>query len=248
MRLLLINSNTSDVVTAKVLAGARLAAATGTEVAAVCGDFGARVIGTRSENAIAEHGTVALAAKHAAGFDAVVIAVSYDTGLRAARELLPVPVVGMTEASLLTACMLGGRFGVITFGRRVQPMYRELVDGYGLAARIAGWRNVESTAAYQPGNDARLDDLLVATACDLVDRDMAEVIVLTGAVMAGMAARLQPALPVPMVDGVTCGVRQAELLVRSRYPKPSTGSYAAPGEREIVNVPPEIRAMFRGPA
>jgi hypothetical protein len=62
------------------------------------------------------------------------------------------------------------------------------------------------------------------------------------------AARLQPALPVPMVDDITCGVRQAELLVRSGYPKPATGSYAAPGVREMVNVAPEIGAMFRSPA
>lgn len=245
MRVLLINSNTSDVVTAKVLAGAKLAASPGTEVQAVCGDFGARVIGTRSENAIAEHSTVALAAKHAAGFDAAVIAVSYDTGLRAVRELLPIPVAGMTEASLLTACMLGGRLGVITFGRRVLPLYQELVQGYGLAGRIAGWRAVENTAAYKPGNDAELDRLLVATARELVERDMAEVIVLTGAVMAGAAARLQPELPVPMVDGVSCGVRQAELLARSRYPKPRVGSYAAPGGRELVNVAVEISALFR---
>ena len=245
MRILLINSNTSDVVTAKVLAGGRLAASPGTEVEAVCGTFGARVIGTRSENAIAEHSTIALAAKHAAGFDAAVIAVSYDTGLRGARELLPIPVVGMTEASMFTACLLGGRLGVITFGRRVLPLYQELAQGYGVSGRIVGWRAIESTAAYKPGNDAELDRLLVDTALELVEREMAEVIVLTGAVMAGVAARLQPQLPVPMVDGVTCGVRQAELLARSRYPKPTTGSYAAPGGRELIDVSPEIAAMFR---
>ncbi|MGH7389709.1 MAG: aspartate/glutamate racemase family protein [Candidatus Rokuibacteriota bacterium] len=247
MRILLVNANTSSMVTDKVLAGARAAASPGTEVVAVTGTFGARVIATRSEHAIAEHSTIALVARHAVGCDAVVIAVSYDTAARAARELLPIPVVGMTEAALLTGCLLGGRLGMVVIGRRVLPMYQELVDSYGLSSRIAAWRTIESKAAHRPGADADLDRLLVQTSLDLIERDFAEVVVLTGAVMAGAPARLQPSVPVPLLDGIACGVRQAELLVRSRYPKPTTGSYAAPGERDLVDVDSDIAARFRAP-
>jgi allantoin racemase len=244
MRILVLNANTSDVVTEKVAAAARAAASAGTEIVAVTGTFGGRVIGTRAEHAIGEHSTVALVARHAPGCDAVVIGVSYDTGLRAARELLDVPVVGMTEAGLLTACMLGGSIGVVTFGRRVLPLYKELVASYGLASRIAGWRVLESTAAYARGAHPELDREIVAQARDLVDRDHAEVILLTGAVMAGVPARLQPDLPVPMVDCIVCGVRQAEMLASLRFPKPRAGSYAAPGGRELVDVDPAIARAF----
>jgi len=51
--------------------------------------------------------------------------------------MLNVPVVGMTEAALLTACMLGGPIGLIGFGTRVWPIYRELIDGYGLAPALS---------------------------------------------------------------------------------------------------------------
>jgi allantoin racemase len=244
MRLLVVNSNTSDIVTEKVAAVAQGAASTGTQIVAVTGQFGARVIGTRAENAIAEHSTIALVAEHAAGCAAVLIAVSYDTGLRAARELLEVPVVGMTEAGLLTACMLGGRIGVVTFGRRVLPLYQELVAGYGLAGRIAGWRALESTAAYRRGPHPELDREIVAAANELVARDFAEVVILTGAVMAGVPARLQPEVPVPMVDCIVCGVRQAELLARLGLPKPRAGSYAPPAGRELVEVGAAIRRAF----
>ena len=244
MRILLVNSNTSAIVTEKVAAEARTSAAAGTEIVPVSGTFGARVIGSRAEHAIGEHSTIALVARHAEGCDAVVIAVSYDTGLRGARELLSIPVVGMTEAGLLTACMLGGRIGVITFGRRVLPLYHELVTAYGLGARIAGWRVLESTAAYARGAHAELDRELVATAQDLVERDLAETIVLTGAVMAGEPRRLQQDVPVPVIDCIACGVRQAELLVRLALPKPRTGSYALPAHRELVDVEPAIARCF----
>lgn len=244
MRLLLVNANTSAIVTEKVAAQARASASAGTEVVAVTGSFGARVIGTRAEHAIGEHSTVALVSQHASGCDAVVIAVSYDTGLRAARELLPVPVVGMTEAGLLTACMLGGRIGLVTFGSRVLPLYRELVASYGLTDRIAGWRTLESTAAYQRGAHDALDDELVAAACDLVDRDGAETVLLAGAVMAGVPARLQARVPVPLIDGIACAVAQAELLHRLGHPKPRAGSYAPPADRELVQVDDAITRAF----
>ena len=244
MRILIVNANTSQIVTDKVAAQARASASAGTEIVAVTGSFGGRVIGTRAEHAIGEHSTIALVSQHAPGCDAVVIGVSYDTGLRGARELLPVPVVGMTEAGLLTACMLGGRIGVISFGRRVLPLYHELVASYGLTARIAGWRVLESTVAYRSGAHDELDRELVAAANDLVEREGAETVVLTGAVMAGVPARLQKDVPVPLIDCMACAVRQAELLVQLDHPKPRAGSYAAPAGRELVNVEAAIAARF----
>ena len=244
MRILVLNSNTSEIVTEKVAVAARAVVSPGTELVTVTGTFGARVIGTRAEHAIAEHSTIALAAQHAAGCDAVVIAVSYDTGLRGARELLSIPVVGMTEAGLHTACMLGGRIGVVTFGRRVLPLYQELVSGYGLAGRIAGWRVLESTAPYGRGAHPELDREIVAAANDLVERDFAEVVILTGAVMAGVPARLQAHIPVPVIDCLVCGLRQAELLATLRLPKPRAGSYAPPAGRELVEVDAAISRAF----
>jgi allantoin racemase len=245
MRLLLANSNTSDFVTSRVAAAARAAASPGTEIVAVTGRFGARVIGTRTELAVAEHATVELLAEHAAGCDAAIIAVSYDVALPAAREMLAIPVVGITEAALLTACMLGGRIGVVLFGARVLPIYQELIARYGLADRVVGWRVVDSAAPYADGDQSEADALTVAAANDLVQRDQAEVVVLSGAVMAGVPPRLQARVPVPLLDGVTCAVLQAQLLVALDAVKPRTGSLAALPARELVGVSEALAARFR---
>jgi allantoin racemase len=126
----------------------------------------------------------------------------------------------------------------------VQPLYLELVTAYGLADRIAGWRTLESSAAYQRGAHDALDDELVAAACDLVERDGAETVLLTGAVMAGVPARLQARVPVPLIDGLACAVAQAELLHRLGHPKPRAGSYAPPAGRELLNVEDAIARAF----
>jgi allantoin racemase len=247
VKILLLNANTSALVTGKVERAARAAAPKGVEIATATGTFGAEVIATRAEHAIAEHAAVTLAAEHATGCDAVVIAVSYDTGLRAVRELLDVPVVGMTEAGLLTACMLGGRVGVIVFGRRVLPLYQELVAGYGLQGRVAGWRVLESGAPYAQADHPELDRDIAAAAADLVERDYAEAVLLAGAVMAGVPRRLQPLSRVPLVDGLVCGVHQAALLAALEHPKPTAGSYAAPQSRGVTGVAPALAARFTRP-
>ena len=244
MRLLLVNSNTSDFVTNKVASAARAVANVSTEIVPVTGNFGARVSATRTELAIAEHATIDLLAEHAPGCDAVLIAVSYDVSLWAAREMLRIPVAGITEAALLTACMLGTRIGVVVFGRRVLPIYQERVAGYGFTGRIAGWRAIENSSPYSAGDQSEADALTIAAANDLVERDGAEVIVLTGAVMAGVPPRLQPQVPVPLLDGITCGVRQAEALAALEPVKASVGSLAPLPAREMVRVSPAITQRF----
>ena len=244
MRILVLNANTTDFVTQTAAAEARRVASPGTEIVPVTADFGAAIVATRAEHAIAEHAAVVLAARHAPGCDGVVIAVSYDTGLKALREMLSIPVVGMTEAALLTACMLGGPIGLISFGKRVWPIYRELIDGYGLSGRIAGERVSDNTTAYKPGDYTALDNELVTAAKDLIEKDGAESIVVLGAVMAGAARRIEERVPVPVLDGMRAAVPQVEALARMGLRKPSAGSYAPTGERATRGLDPILAAAF----
>lgn len=246
MRILLLNANTSEFVTGKVAAQACLSARPGTEIAPATASFGARIIGTRAELAIAEHATLDALAHHAPGCDAVVLAVSYDTALNAAREMLPIPVVGITEAALLTASMIGTRTGVVMFGRRVLPIYQEYALLRGLHSRIAGWRALESSAPFGNADQTEVDQMVVDAALDLIDRDGCEVVVLAGAVMAGVPPRLQGRVPVPLVEGVSCAIAQAELLGHLRFPKPSTGSLATLPARELTAISEALRAHFQG--
>lgn len=245
MKLLVVNANTSPQVTELVAAEARRVASPGTEIVTATGRFGARIINTRAENAIAQHALVELVAEHHKGCDAVLIGVSYDTGLAAARELLPIPVVGMTEAALHTACFLGGQFGMITFERRSEPVYRELIASYGLATRLGALRSIQANPTDMYRNPAMVEAQLVEAAGRLIDVDNVDVIIISGAAMAGMPRRIQDRVPVPVIDGVNCGTRLAEMLARLQLPKPRSGSYAAVPTKELIEVSPAIQAMYR---
>lgn len=215
MRLLLINANTTTAVTELCAAAARKVAAPDTQIVPVTGAFGAAIIESRAENAVAAHALLDALAANLPGADAVLIAVSYDTGLAAAREVAGIPVVGITQASLTTAGLMGQRIGLVTFG--TPWLYRELAASYGFADRLAGIETITAGARDAYSNPAVVLEAVTAAARRLVAEAGAEAVVLCGAAMAGMAATVAPALPVPVVDGVSCGVPLCEMLARGRY-------------------------------
>jgi len=245
MRLLLINPNTSEHVTQRMLAQAQRACGAEAEVRAVTATFGPAIIGSRTENAIAGHAAVELAARHAEGFDAVILGVSMDTALHALRELLDVPVVGMTEAALFVGCMTGGRVGCLTLGRRLLPMYEELTQSYGLAARVACWDALDLPAAY--GTDVDPDAAQqVTAACRRMAADHgADVVALCGAVLTGYASRIGPALDFPVIDCIDAAARQAMALAALHLPRHRSGSYARPVGRRLEGVDAALARLLK---
>jgi allantoin racemase len=209
VRILVINPNTSPSVTDIVGAATRAVVGDRAEVVAVTGRFGARYISTRAAAAIAGHAALEALAAHVEGCDAVYLACFGDPGLAALKEVSPVPVVGMAEASCEAACRRGARFAIVTGGALWGPMLREFVAGLGLAKQLAGVRTVAPTGdeiARDP--DAAL--ALLAAACTACAKeDGADVIILGGAALAGLAARIQPAVPVPVLCSVETGAAAA---------------------------------------
>lgn len=242
MRILVANANTTAAITEACVAAARAVAAPTTVILGATPAFGPSVISTRAENAIAAHALLATLAEHAGRVEAVILAVSHDTALEAARQMMPCPVIGITEAACLTACLVGGNFGVLTLGQ-ARP-YEELVARHGLSARCAGVRGVAATpqdVLRDPEGAAALvlaEARAMAESCDAV--------VLAGAALAGMDRKLQEDCPVPLLDGMACAVKLLEGLVALGLPKPRSGSYAAPSGRTSIGLSPALDALLRG--
>jgi Asp/Glu/hydantoin racemase len=224
--LLLINPNTTASITDLVLKHARTFAAAGTKLRARTGAFGPRYVASRIGYAIAGHAAVDALANDRGRKDAVVLACFGDPGLAALKEVSPVPVVGMAEASILQAATLGRRFSIVTGGERWKPMLEEFVAAQGLAARLASVRTVAPTGA-DIARNPKAALALLAKGCQACAReDGADVVILGGAGLAGLAARLRPAVDVPLLDGVACAISMAEALAGQSPGK--TGNPAPP--------------------
>jgi Asp/Glu/hydantoin racemase len=207
-RILLINPNTTSGVTALMadhVAGIPGAAA---RFVPVTGRFGARYISTRASAAIAGHAALDAFAEHGGGCDAVYLACFGDPGLLALREAAQVPVVGMAEASCIEAARRG-RFGIVTGGALWGPMLTEFIGSIGLSDRVAKVRTVAPTGGEIAADPDAALALLAAACTACAADDGAEIVILGGAALAGLAARVQPDVPVPVLCSVESGARAA---------------------------------------
>lgn len=244
-RLLLINPNISDSVSALIRDEALRSASPGTEVEVLTAPLGVAYIETRLEALIGAYATALLAAEHHAGFDAVIVAAFGDPGLAGLREVLPCPVIGLTEAALASACLLGQRFSIVAISQRIRAWYRETVQAYGLDSRLASIRGLDEPLADIGNVQGEQADRLVRLAEACVDADGADVIVLAGAPLAGLARSLRGRLPVPSVDGVSSAVRHAETLVALQPGRAVRGSFAAPPDKPNRGLPAPVEALLR---
>ncbi|MGY2049257.1 aspartate/glutamate racemase family protein [Methylobacterium sp. JK268] len=240
MRLLLINPNTTASVT-DLAAEAVRRLAPEVEVVAATGRFGGRYVATRATYAIAAHAALDALAEHGGSCDAVYLACFGDPGLLALKEVSPVPVVGMAEGALHLACTRGRRVGIVTGGVAWGPMLWDFAAALGLAERIAGIRTVAPTG----GEIARDPDAalarLAASCRACAEDDGADVVVLGGAALAGLAARIQPEVPVPVLCSVEAGARMALAAAGLR------GDRAPPPASESVGLSQALAALLANP-
>ncbi len=244
MRLLLINPNISDSVSDLIRAEAQRTASAGTEIEVLTAPFGVAYIETRFEALIGAYAAAQLAAEHHARFDAVVVAAFGDPGLAGLREALPCPVTGLSEAAMASACLLGQRFSIVAISQRIRAWYRETVEHAGLAGRLASIRGLDEPLADIGNVQGNQGERLVALANRCVAEDGADVIVLAGAPLAGLARSLRGRLPVPVVDGVSSAVRHAESLAALQPGKATGGSFAPPPVKPHHGLPEGIARLL----
>ncbi len=220
MNVLLLNGNTDAGMTARLLGIAEGMAPPGATFRGATARFGARYVASRASAAIAAHAALDAYAAEGAGADAVLLACFGDPGLDALREVAPVPVVGLAEASAEAACRLGRRFGVVTGGAAWGPMLEEFFAARGLSGRLAGVRTVVPTGA-EVARDPDVGLSVLVQAChDSVELDGAEVVVLGGAGLAGLAPRLEGRVPVPVLCSVSVGIRAVLSATSTAAPAP----------------------------
>jgi allantoin racemase len=234
--ILLINPNTTASITDLVLKTAKRFARPDTKLRALTGAFGPRYIASRAAYAIAGHAALDALANDKLAKDAVVLACFGDPGLAALKEVSPVPVVGMADASILQACALGNRFSIVTGGERWKSMLEEFVASHGLSSRLASVRTVTPTGADIARNPKAAMALLAKGCTACVREDGADVVILGGAGLAGLATKLKTMVDAPLLDGVACAISMAEGLARQKPVKATSGALARPAPVESVGL------------
>jgi len=237
MQILVINPNTSEEMTQDIDREAREYARPGTEIETVCPRWGPRSIEGHYEEELAAAAMLEVVRERAADFDGVVIACYGDPGLYAAREVSPVPVVGIAEASMLVACTVAHSFSIVTVLPRVKPLLEDTVRLHGLESRCASIRTTPiSVLDCERDPDAARREIVKA-ARSAIEQDGAEAICLGCAGMGPLDKKVEAEIDVPVLDGVACAVKLVEGLVEYGLSTSRVAAFKEPEPKEIVGHP-----------
>ncbi|MEL6996866.1 MAG: aspartate/glutamate racemase family protein [Pseudomonadota bacterium] len=81
------------------------------------------------------------------GYDAFIVGHFQDSGLYEVRSMVDIPVVALGEASMLYACQLGQRIGLVTLNERFVAGHLHQIRKYGFEHRVTGVHGM----AFEPG-------------------------------------------------------------------------------------------------
>jgi allantoin racemase len=236
MRLLVINPNISEDVTGLIEKEALRSAAPTTEVVLATARHGFEYIETRFESLVAAGAVAELVAEHHGQVDGVLVAAFGDPGIPALKEISDVPLMGITEAALCAAALQGQRLAVVAISDRITAWYRDCIDRFGLGSRVVSIRSIKEALGGIGTVQDDFQDVLVDLAGTAVNEDGADVVILAGAPLAGLARNVRGQIPVPVVDGIAAGVRMLEAVCGLDGGSHRAGSFAAP--------PPKPRRML----
>jgi allantoin racemase len=211
-KILIINPNTNPAATQIIESKLQPFVRTGTQLKFVNAENGPQGIDTCLDVAISSIEAAKIVAANRNDYAAFILACGIDPGLDACRQIVSQPVVGIAEAAMLMACMLGHKFSIIATLKEEIPQIEELVSRNGLQTRLASIRPIQMTTAELADRKAMFERIIEASR-KAVEEDLAEVIVLTGSVMAGSQDEISQAVQVPVIVGLISALLLTEALL-----------------------------------
>lgn len=234
MQIRVVNPNTTAAMTDSIRIAAVRAALPSTRIEATQPRSGPVSIESHYDEAVAAVGVLEeIRAGERSGADAYVIACFGDPGLWAARELTRAPVIGIAEAAFHLASLLSTRFSVVTTLGRTCVMAEHLLQAYGLAHRCRRVRAAEIPVLDLHDGESVLGPLI--DECLRARReDGVGAIVLGCGGMANMRTRIEEAVGLPVVEGVSAAIKLAESLHQLRLSTSKVGDLAFPPRKRFT--------------
>jgi len=201
MKILIINPNSDPNMTKEIQKTANNFNNRNTEVVCLSTPGAPKFIETYEDQNQAAPGMIKLIRENEARYDAFVVACHCDPNLDMMKGMTHKPVVGIGEASMKIASLLGQNFSVLQTSEFSIPIKEKLVRKYCLDNSLASIR--------APGKETdgmKEDRKYLETARAALEKDGADVIVLGCAGMTGLDHRIQKELGIPVLDGVVCAL------------------------------------------
>lgn len=167
------------------------------------------------------------------GYNGVVIACYGDPGIEAAKELVKIPVVGITEASYALARMLATKFLVVVSAETAVPRQIRYIKSLGIPDFQYAVRPIGLTVLGVMSDRMSAKDLIAENCKIALKETGSELIVMGCSGFSGLRADLEDQLQVPIIDPVVAGVHVCTTLIRMGLAQSKVSTFKTPPVFEI---------------
>ena len=173
------------------------------------------------------------------GYDGIISDCFGDPGVKPAREIVDIPVVGPCEAGMLFASSLAKSFSVVSVLPNVVPMIENISKTIGVHSNLASTRYI-NIPVLEVHEKERLKAALFEEMVQAIEQDGAHAIVLGCTGFLGVAAELQERLKekgydVPVIDPAFAATKMLEGLIEMGV-KQSRLTYMTPPSKQRVKM------------
>ena len=229
---LVINPNTSQSMTTEIEETATRVFQSPWECKVLAAPAGPESLESWTDYHLASVCVLPLVESYQAQMDGIVLACFGDPGLYLLKEYCEVPVIGIAEASMSLAILLGAKFGILAGMRRAVELMDSMVRTYGLEARYAGTESLEMRVLDFDKDREKTLERLTSTSLKLRDRG-AEVLLLGCAGLTNFVDALQEKVEMPVIDPVEAGCRVLQTVYASRLRTSHIGLFGSPAPQKM---------------
>ncbi len=168
------------------------------------------------------------------GVDGIIIYCFDDPGVRGAKEAAKIPVVGIGEASMHVASLIGHKFGIVTAGppQKTGSVIWDNLRMYEMDHKCVGVRPVGVPVLRLKDDIEEEERNLTQFASEMISKG-ADVIVLGCGSMLGVAGPVSRKLQVPIVIPALAALKVCEALIGMGLAQSKRG-FATPLDKERI--------------
>jgi len=170
-------------------------------------------------------------------YNAVVIGCFGDPGLRPARELATIPIIGPFEASVLFASMIGDDFSVLTVLDEIIPLLRSVMREMEVESRCKSVRTLGIPVQELASDENKTLQVMVKVSQQMTSEDRPASIILGCMSEAFLLfdEKMQPSVDVPLINPAKVAIKTAEMFASLKMTH-SIASYPTPNLEKLYKV------------
>lgn len=158
-------------------------------------------------------GTLEIIKKNKGKYDGFIINCFLGPGVKEAKSIVDVPVIGPGEVSFHVASLLYNKFGVISPRRETGDIVGEMVSNAGLDKKFAGVVELNLGVDDLLKEPEKTRERIIFASRKLIDDMNAEVIIFGCTGLVNFAEEIRSVLDVPLIEPVITSLKMTETLV-----------------------------------